>query len=224
LHCCACRCASHNAVSTPAALVRGCSIATNRAQNRKLSAMTRFKSARNSSELKLSEHVLTSTPRQTSIHRIALGPRNWAVQCWHSPGGDSTCFANGRATSTASEEFMRTFSLLITGAAFLACAASSAYARPTYDGSWDLLFVTQRGACDPSYSFTVNVSNGIVTHPNLVKFKGYVAHSGAVRASVTVHDKYASGVGRLSGASGRGTWSGYSGSARCSGYWTAQRN
>jgi hypothetical protein len=102
--------------------------------------------------------------------------------------------------------------------------ASTASARTTYDGSWDLLFVTQRGACDPSYSFTVNIANGIVTHPNLVKFKGYVAPSGAVRASVTVHDKYAAGAGRLSGVSGRGTWSGHSGNARCYGYWTAQRN
>ena len=63
-----------------------------------------------------------------------------------------------------------------------------------------------------------------VTEPNLVKFRGYVAKSGAVRASVTVQDKYASGSGRLSSTSGRGTWSGYAGIARCSGYWTAQRN
>lgn len=171
-----------------------------------------------------SEHVLTSAQRQTSIHRIALGPRNRAAQCRHSPGGNSTCFANGRATSIGSEEFMRMFSLLIAAAACLACAASSAYARTTYDGSWDLLFVTQRGACDPSYSFTVNIANGVVTHPNLVKFRGHVARSGTVHASVTVQDKYASGAGRLSGASGRGTWSGHSGSGRCSGSWTAQRN
>ena len=59
--------------------------------------------------------------------------------------------------------------------------------------------MTQRGACDPSYNFTVNISDGIVTHPNLVKFRGYVARSGSVRASVTVHDKFASGTGRLSG-------------------------
>ena len=84
--------------------------------------------------------------------------------------------------------------------------------------------MTQRGACDAVYNFTVNVFNGVVTHPNLVKFRGYVRKSGAVRASVTVHDKYAAGSGRLSSATGRGTWSGYSGSARCSGYWTAQRN
>jgi hypothetical protein len=102
--------------------------------------------------------------------------------------------------------------------------ASAANARTTFDGSWDLLFLTQRGECDPSYSFTVNVSNGVLTHPNLVKFRGYVARSGAVHASVTVQDKYASGSGRLSGTSGRGTWSGHSGSARCSGDWTAQRN
>ena len=102
--------------------------------------------------------------------------------------------------------------------------APAAQARSIYDGSWDLVFVTQRGACDAAYNFTVNISNGIVTHPNLVRFRGYVAKSGAVRASVTVQDKYASGSGRLSGACGRGTWSGYSGSARCSGTWTAQRN
>ena len=101
---------------------------------------------------------------------------------------------------------------------------SIAQARSAYDGSWDLVFVTQKGACDPTYNFSVNITDGVVTHPNLVRFKGYVARSGAVRASVTVQDKYASGSGRLSGASGRGTWSGYSGSARCSGYWTAQRN
>jgi hypothetical protein len=97
-------------------------------------------------------------------------------------------------------------------------------ARSAYDGSWALAFATQRGACDPSYNFTVNISNGVVTEPNLVKFRGYVAKSGAVRASVTVQNKYASGSGRLSSTSGRGTWSGYAGNARCSGYWTAQRN
>jgi hypothetical protein len=84
--------------------------------------------------------------------------------------------------------------------------------------------VTQKGACDASYNFTVNINNGIVTHPNLVRFKGFVSKSGSVRASVTVQDKYASGTGRLSGSSGGGKWSGSSGSARCSGYWTARRD
>ena len=112
---------------------------------------------------------------------------------------------------------------MIAGVSLVALT-SAAQAHSTYDGPWSLLFVTQRGACDPTYNFSVNIIDGIVTHPNLVRFRGYVARSGAVHASVTVHDKYASGSGRFSSNSGRGRWSGYSGTARCSGYWTAQRN
>jgi hypothetical protein len=108
-------------------------------------------------------------------------------------------------------------------ASCLVAFVSVAQARSAYDGSWDLLFVTQRGACDPTYNFSVNITGGVVTHLNLVKFRGHVARSGAVHASVTVPDKCASGSGWLSSNSGRGTWSGYSGGARCSGYWTAQR-
>jgi hypothetical protein len=119
---------------------------------------------------------------------------------------------------------MRKPLLWMIAAACLIASASAAHARSAYDGSWDLVFVTQRGSCDPSYNFTVNITDGIVTHPNLVRFNGYVSKSGSARASVTVQDKFASGTGRLSGTSGRGKWSGYSGSARCSGYWTAQRN
>ena len=117
---------------------------------------------------------------------------------------------------------------LVLCATITGCLGMStmAYARPAYsgyDGSWNLVFATQRGACDPTNSFSVNITNGVITHPNLVKFRGIVARSGAVRASVTVQDKFASGSGKLAGNSGRGTWSGYSGQARCSGYWTAQR-
>src|SRR5438270_6725418 len=106
---------------------------------------------------------------------------------------------------------MKKLSLCAAATSCFVALACSAQARSAYDGSWDLAFVTQRGACDPVYNFTVDVSNGVVTHPNLVKFRGYVAKSGAVRASVTVQDKYASGPGRLFGTSGRGTWSGHAG-------------
>ena len=119
---------------------------------------------------------------------------------------------------------MKTPLLCITAAVCLVALTPGARARSTYDGSWNLLFVTQRGACDPTYNFSVNITDGLISHPNLVRFKGYVARSGAVRASVTVHDKYASGSGWLSANSGGGRWSGYAGSARCSGSWTAQRS
>jgi hypothetical protein len=115
-------------------------------------------------------------------------------------------------------------SLLIAVSSCFIFVAPAAYGRSAYDGSWDLVFVTQRGTCESSYSFTVDVTDGVVTHPNLVRFRGYVTKFGTVRASVTVQDKYATGAGKLFATFGRGTWSGHSGTARCSGYWTAQRN
>ena len=108
------------------------------------------------------------------------------------------------------------------------CCASltlttAAEARTSYDGPWNLVFVTQRGSCDSSYNFSVNINDGVVTHPNLVKFTGHVGRSGAVHASVTVHDKYASGSGTLTRDAGHGSWRGRAAGGRCSGYWTAQR-
>ncbi|MEH2473380.1 hypothetical protein V1281_005434 [Nitrobacteraceae bacterium AZCC 2161] len=108
----------------------------------------------------------------------------------------------------------------------LACCIAvvpSAVAASPYDGSWNLVFVTQQGACDQSYNFAVNISSGVVTHPNLVRFRGRVGKNGIVRASVTVGERYASGLGRLAGVAGRGVWSGRAGTARCAGYWIAQK-
>src|SRR6201999_3208831 len=112
---------------------------------------------------------------------------------------------------------MKTPLLWMIAAICLVTPTSVTHARSAYDGSWDLVFVTQRGSCDPNYNFTVNVSDGNVTHPNLVRFKGYVAKSGSVRASVTVQDEFASGIGRFFWTSGRGKWSAHAGSARCTG-------
>ena len=110
--------------------------------------------------------------------------------------------------------------------AFVMAAATfhNAGARTVYDGSWSLSIVTQRGGCDPNYSFQVRVTNGIVSHPNLVRLRGRVSSGGIARVSVSVMDKHAAGAGKLSRTSGRGRWSGYSGNDRCSGYWTAQRS
>ena len=98
-----------------------------------------------------------------------------------------------------------------------------AAARTVYDGWWSLTFLTRRGGCDPSYNFTVQIANGIVSHPNLVKFRGRVSRGGAVRASVSVPGKYAAGSGRMSRTSGQGRWAGFAGKDRCSGVWAAQR-
>jgi len=55
-----------------------------------------------------------------------------------------------------------------------------AFAGTRFDGTWNLVFVTQRGDCDPTYNFMVDVVNGNITHPNILTFRGRVAPSGAV--------------------------------------------
>jgi hypothetical protein len=103
-------------------------------------------------------------------------------------------------------------------------ARAKAAATTAYDGPWHLSFVTQRGPCDPSYEFDVNIRRGQISHPNLVRFKGRVSRGGSAHASVIVGDKSASGYGRLSRESGSGRWSGFSGGSRCAGMWTARRS
>src|ERR1700690_2976487 len=104
---------------------------------------------------------------------------------------------------------MKTLGLSMAAVALCLASAVPANAAMRFDGSWNLQFVTQRGSCEPTYNFTVNVNNGIVTHPNLVRFSGRVTNSGGVNASVAVMDKFASGSGKLAGMTGRGSWSGY---------------
>ena len=104
-----------------------------------------------------------------------------------------------------------------------ATASNTAAAGSAYDGSWNLTIMTERGNCDATYYFQVQVTNGIVSHPNLVRFRGRVSSGGRAYVSVAVMDKSASGSGRLTRTSGRGRWTGRSGNDRCSGSWTAQR-
>jgi hypothetical protein len=116
----------------------------------------------------------------------------------------------------------RDFLTILFGCATL-LLATGADARSLYDGPWNITFVTQSGDCNPTYYFSVNIGNGVITSPNAETFRGNVTSSGAVRASVTVQEKHASGSGKLTGVLGRGTWIGYSGNQRCAGSWTAQR-
>ena len=103
----------------------------------------------------------------------------------------------------------KTFWLIVLA---LCASANSAFAMSRFDGAWNLLFVTQYGACDRTYNFSVQITNGVLWHPNLRRLRGHVAPSGAVSASVAVEQRYAVGSGRLSYATGRGTWRGWSGS------------
>ena len=125
------------------------------------------------------------------------------------------------------KRFSRAAKALVACLAFaevLLGAHSPVSAGSRFDGQWNLVFLTQRGDCDPSYNFTVDVVNGNISHPNILTFRGRVAPSGAVRASVRVGQRSASGSGKITGGIGGGVWNGRSGQSRCAGTWAAQRN
>jgi hypothetical protein len=109
--------------------------------------------------------------------------------------------------------------------AFAACIlsdVSTASAGP-FDGSWSVLIVTRRGACDPSFRTSVYVSNGIVTGGGAASVSGRVSNAGAVSVCVSGGPGRACGSGRLRGNSGGGSWSGGGSQGHCSGSWSAAR-
>lgn len=112
---------------------------------------------------------------------------------------------------------------IVVASCFGLLAGGPAVAASAYDGTWSLSINTERGPCDPTYSLQVQVNNGIISHPNLVRFKGRIGAGGKAHVSVVVQEKSAAGSGRVTQTSGRGRWTGRSGSERCSGSWTAQR-
>jgi hypothetical protein len=118
---------------------------------------------------------------------------------------------------------MNRYLLAILATCVCQLVATATDASSKYDGPWSITFVTQSGDCNPTYNYSVNIENGVITQASVANFTGSVTTAGAVRASITVQEKHASGSGKLAGAAGRGTWSGYSGDQRCAGYWTAQR-
>ena len=97
----------------------------------------------------------------------------------------------------------------------------STSAAASFDGSWSVSIVTQRGAgvCDSGASLPIMVSNGRVVSGGGVSVSGQVANSGGINVVVGDGVRRATGSGRLSETSGSGTWRG----SLCSGTWTAQK-
>ncbi len=85
--------------------------------------------------------------------------------------------------------------------------------------------MTRSGACDPSFRYGVEISNGNVINAGgaQVALAGHVAGNGAIQVSVAAGDQQARGVGRLSTTTGRGTWRGEGSRGACAGIWEAER-
>jgi hypothetical protein len=112
---------------------------------------------------------------------------------------------------------------LVTVAVAGAIATDPAQSRSAFDGGWSVQIVTQRGACDPSSGFGVEIRDGVIYGAGGMPVRGRVAANGAVTVSVASGERSANGSGRLSGNSGGGTWHGVGSQGACSGRWSASR-
>jgi hypothetical protein len=115
----------------------------------------------------------------------------------------------------------------IFAAAVLAMAAAPGAAGAGkgggYDGTWNVLVITQTGTCDPAYSYPFRVSGGRILAAGAADVSGRVGPGGVVAVRISAGGRVASGNGRLSGSSGAGRWTARVSSGNCSGRWQATR-
>ncbi len=114
------------------------------------------------------------------------------------------------------------FALLATSV-LPATTAPIAAGKQSFDGTWSVLIVTEKGSCDRAYRYPVRISNGSVGYAGESSFNvsGSVVAGGAVTVMVSRGGQSAKGSGQLSSSGGSGHW--VAGSGDCSGSWTAER-
>jgi hypothetical protein len=115
------------------------------------------------------------------------------------------------------------FTALLAGLAALGTPRAAFAAE--YDGDWTVQVVTERGACDPTYSYNVSVTRGTIVYTALtsVSLSGTVSPQGAVLVNITHFDEGARGTGHLKERTGAGSWRGAGKSGDCFGRWEARR-
>ncbi len=93
-----------------------------------------------------------------------------------------------------------------------------------YDGTWNVLIITQAGNCDAAYSYPFQVSGGRISSAGAADVSGSVGSGGGVVVRISAGGSVATGSGRLGGSSGAGRWSARLSGGNCSGRWQATRS
>ena len=128
---------------------------------------------------------------------------------------------------TGPSRSMNAFSVrwLLAAGACLALAAGVADARAAgYDGSWNVLIITETGSCDQAYTFPVRIVGNRVLSNGSANVTGSIGRGGGVAVRVSSGGSFANGTGRLGAGSGAGRWSGKGSAGTCSGRWQATRS
>ena len=100
---------------------------------------------------------------------------------------------------------------------------SAAQSANTFDGRWSVQLVTRQGNCDPTYSWSVAVSDGRIADTGMfVQAAGAIDERGRVRLQITHGSDIVAASGRASGPVAQGAWR--SPTLQCSGAWRAERS
>jgi hypothetical protein len=119
---------------------------------------------------------------------------------------------------------LQVFTFAAAAVALSSVFSSPAVSRSVYDGAWSVVIITDNGACDRAYRYSVAIQNGLVTASGgSFAVQGRVARNGRVRVSVFAGNQRADGSGRLATNIGAGTWRGQGRLGYCAGRWTAER-
>jgi hypothetical protein len=115
--------------------------------------------------------------------------------------------------------------LSLVGTAVLG-AYEPAMAHSIFDGTWNVLFVTETGQCGPPFRQNISIVDGSVISPadGAHDLIGHVDRDGNVRVSMYRAAEHAFGSGRLRSNVGSGVWKGLLSAHRCSGTWQAERH
>jgi len=118
---------------------------------------------------------------------------------------------------------MRLLTKLALAMAFASAATASAYASAPFDGTWSVQLTTQKGRCDPTYSWSVAVTDGRIDNDGMfLQAAGSIDHHGRVRLQVTHGADVLAATGAARGRYASGAWR--SPTMRCSGAWRAARS
>ena len=107
-----------------------------------------------------------------------------------------------------------------------ALGASTALVAPhgagSYDGTWSVEVITDKGTCDRVYRWSLAIRGGLVVDVGeIAKPSGGVSATGKVSIRFVRNNDYASATGELSDDWGSGSWA--SPTLACSGRWRAER-
>src|SRR6188472_912519 len=85
---------------------------------------------------------------------------------------------------------------LLTASAFPASPAPMGASKQSFDGTWSVLIVTEKGTCDRAYRYPVRISNGSVGYAGEASFNvvGRVGGNGAVTVTVSRGSHSATGT------------------------------